>query len=138
METRKLIIKNKIDQITRIQVFLEQLGTEWHLGPNLIFELNLVLEEYTSNLIFYGYTDEAKHEILIEISKEEGILTLLVFDDGTEFNILEVRDNEDIETPVEERKIGGLGIHFIKSLTDHLEYSSDGKLNRLLMLKNLH
>jgi len=138
MESRKLIINNKIDQLTLIHEFLEQLGADWLLEPGMIFELNLILEEYITNLIFYGYPDDAEHVISIEISKEERSLTLLVTDDGMEFNILEAPDNENIEKPVNEREIGGLGIHFIKTLADHLEYESYGGKNRLLIVKDLN
>jgi serine/threonine-protein kinase RsbW len=137
MEIKKIIIYNKTDQLDLIQRFLEQLGIIWSLDPGLVFELNLVLEEYISNLICYGYSDKADHKISVELSKEDTRLTMLVTDDGNEFNILELPGNDEIEKPVEERKIGGLGIHFIKTLTDHLEYESDGKKNKLLMVKNL-
>ena len=137
MESRKLIINNKINQLSLIHGFLEQLGADWLLEPGMIFELNLILEEYISNLIFYGYPDDADHVISIEMSKAERSLTLLVTDDGMKFNILEAPGYEDIEKPVHERKIGGLGIHFIKSLTDHIEYESDGEKNKLVIVKNI-
>ena len=137
METRKLIISNKATELERIQLFLEQLGTDWSLPAGLIFELNLVLEEYIVNLISYAYSDQAYHEIIIEINKEESQLSILVTDDGNPFNILDAPENDEIEKPVEERRIGGLGVHFIKKLTDHLDYQSDGGKNRMVMVKKL-
>jgi serine/threonine-protein kinase RsbW len=137
MENKHLIIANKIDQLDRIQQFLEQLGSEWNLAPDLVFQLNLVLEEYISNLICYGYSDQEEHEISLEILKEEAQVTMIVTDDGDKFNILELPGTDEIEKPLKERKIGGLGIHFIKTLTDHLEYGSDGKMNKFRMVKKI-
>jgi serine/threonine-protein kinase RsbW len=137
MKVKKIIIINKTDQMDRIRKFLEQLGTEWNLDPGVVFELNLVLEEHISNLVRYAYSDQAEHEISVEIEKHETQLKIVVSDDGREFNILELPENTEIEKPLEERKIGGLGIHFIKTLTDHLQYESDGKTNRLLMVKKI-
>ena len=137
MEVKKIIIINKLNQLDRIQQFLEQLGTEWSLDPGVVFELNLVLEEHISNLLFYAYSDQAKHEISVEIERHGTQLKIVVSDDGREFNFLELPDNTEINKPLEERKIGGLGIHFIKTLMDHLEYKSDGKTNRLIMVKKL-
>jgi serine/threonine-protein kinase RsbW len=137
MEVKKIVITNKIDELDLIRQFLEQLGTEWSLDPTVVFELNLVLEEYITNLVFYAYSDQAAHEISIEVENEQAQLTLIVTDDGRKFNILEMPENEEIDKPLEERKIGGLGIHFIKTLTDHLEYKSDGKKNRLIMRKRI-
>jgi serine/threonine-protein kinase RsbW len=137
MAIKKLIISNKIDQLDIIQQFLEELGMEWQLEKGLIFELNLVLEEYFTNLINYGYNDRDDHDITVEISIEEMLLKIIITDDSNSFNILELPENEEIGKPVEERRIGGLGVHFIKKLTDYLEYQSDGEKNRLVVLKRL-
>jgi serine/threonine-protein kinase RsbW len=137
MEVKKIIIINKLDQLDRIQQFLEQLGTEWSLDPGLVFELNLVLEEHITNLVNYAYSDLEEHEISVEFEKHETQLRIVVSDDGKEFNILELPDNTEINKPLEERRIGGLGIHFIKTLMDHLEYESDGKANKLVMVKKI-
>jgi serine/threonine-protein kinase RsbW len=138
MEVKKIIINNKIDELDRIRQFLDQIGTEWSLDPGMVFELNLVLEEHISNLVFYSYSDQAAHEISIEVQKDQARITVIVTDDGREFNILELPDNTEINKPLMERKIGGLGIHFIKTLTDHLEYESNGKMNRLVMVKKMN
>ena len=138
MEIKKISIKNKMDQLEDVQQFLEQLGMEWQLDARMIFEINLVLEEYITNLVNYGYHDRENHDIIIEILKEETQLKIIIIDDAGPFNILETPENEEIDKPVEERKIGGLGIHFIKKLTDNLEYQSVVGKNRLLIEKRLH
>jgi len=137
MEVKKIIIINKLDQLDRIQQFLEQLGKEWSLDPGVVFELNLVLEEHISNLVFYAYSDQTEHEISVDIEKHEMQLKIVISDDGREFNFLELPETTEINKPLEERKIGGLGIHFIKKLSDHLEYESDGKTNRLMIVKKI-
>jgi anti-sigma regulatory factor (Ser/Thr protein kinase) len=135
MDSRTLIIINKINQLEQVQSFIEQIGSDWTLNDEMVFELNLILEEYITNLVNYGYHDEERHEIIIEISKEDNQLKMIVTDDAGPFNIMEVPENEDIDKPVEERRIGGLGIHFIRSLADQLEYDSSGGRNRLLIIK---
>lgn len=137
MESRSLIISNKSEELERLRMFIEELGRDWSLQANLVFELNLILEEYIINLVNYGYHDKDKHEISIDMIKEEAQLRIIVIDDAGPFNIMEIPENKEVEKPAEERKIGGLGIHFIKSLTDHLEYVSDGGTNRLVIAKKL-
>jgi serine/threonine-protein kinase RsbW len=137
MKTRKLILTNKLDQLVHLQRFLEKLGDEWDLVQDTVFDLNLVIEEYFSNLVCYGYSDSEDHEIILEFERGEKVLKLAITDDGNPFNILEQPENESIEKSLEERKIGGLGIHFIKNFTDHLEYVSDGKQNKLVIVKKL-
>lgn len=137
MDTKKLIIQNKTEQLDRLQEFVEEAGKEWSLDPQLVLEINLVLEEYISNLVCYGYADLSEHDITIEISIDSSEVKMIITDDGNSFNIMELPATDQIEKPLEERKIGGLGVHFIKTLTDRLEYKSDGKLNRMVMVKNI-
>jgi anti-sigma regulatory factor (Ser/Thr protein kinase) len=137
MESRSLSISNKTDELERLRLFIENLGNDWSLKAELKFELNLILEEYLTNLIDYGYHDAEEHEINIGISKEETQLRIIITDDAGPFNILETPDNEEIDKPVEERQIGGLGIHFIKKLADGLRYASEGGKNQLILIKKL-
>jgi len=138
MESRSLIISNKPEELERLSAFIEELGHDWSLQASLVFELNLILEEYIINLVHYGYHDIKKHEISIEMIKEKAQLKIIVIDDAGPFNIMEIPENKEIDKPAEERSIGGLGIHFIKSLTDQQEYDNVGGNNRLVLVKNLH
>jgi anti-sigma regulatory factor (Ser/Thr protein kinase) len=131
MKVKKLTVKNNPDQLELIRDFIEMLVREWGLDSGLVFRLNLILEEYINNLISYGFSDQLPHEISLEIIKEGTKLTIHVKDDGNPFDILNFPENEDIEKPLEERKIGGLGIHFIKTLADEVAYKSEGGVNKL-------
>jgi len=42
-----------------------------------------------------------------------------------------------IDKPVEDRKIGGLGIHFVRSLMDSVEYRREENKNILTLHKNI-
>ena len=137
MESMKLTINNKTEQLEQVRSFLEQAAARWSLKTDLVFELNLILEEYITNLVNYGYHDENNHEIIIEIIKEETKIMVRITDDAGPFNIIETPENEDIDKPVEERRIGGLGIHFIKNLADLLEYESREGKNKLTILKHV-
>ena len=137
METRKLVLKNMLSEVDLIHQFLEGLGLEWGLDDRMVFELNLVLEEYFTNLVNYGYPDKEVHEISLTISGDNDQIKIEVTDDGKSFNILEMPEYDDIDKTLPERKIGGLGVHFIRSFADYLEYLSDDMNNRLVIVKKL-
>lgn len=137
MVSQKLIIKNNIDQLEKLQLFIETVSDEWSLGTNVTFELNLILEEYITNLINYGYNDDQGHLISLELELSGQELKIEVIDDAGPFDLTETPENQEINKPASERGIGGLGIHFIKTLSDNMDYqSSDGK-NRLVITKKL-
>lgn len=138
MNKKHLSIRNKVDELPLITNAIEELAGEWSLSSRVVMNLNLVLEEIVSNIIFYGFGDEGEHDIKIDFLKEEHEIRLVIYDDGEEFNILDTNSFEDQEKAAEEREIGGLGIHFVKTLIDHIEYERKDGMNILTLHKNLN
>ena len=68
----------------------------------------------------------------MKLTKEE--VEILIRDNGIAFDPSEV-ENPDLETPIEDRKIGGLGIHLVKSLSDYFAYRRDGDFNEIKIIK---
>jgi serine/threonine-protein kinase RsbW len=97
---------------------------------------NLVIEELVTNCIKYGYEDAGEHlvEVKLQLSADE--LAVTVTDDGQPFNPLEL-PAPDLQAPVENRPIGGLGIHLVRQMSDRMEYvRADGK-NRVMVRKSI-
>ena len=97
---------------------------------------NLVIEELVTNCIKYGYDDSAEHIIEIELKLSANEMKLTVTDDGHPFNPLELPE-PDTNLPVEDRPIGGLGIHLLRKMSDHIDYVRDDGKNRLTLRKSL-
>ncbi len=95
----------------------------------------LAIDEVVSNCVKYGYADSLVHHIEIELALEGGTLALVLIDDGLPFNPLE-HPEPDTSLPVEERPIGGLGIHLLRKMADRLEYRRTEGRNRLALFKN--
>ena len=134
---KKLVIKNEISEIGKLATFIEELGEELVLTPDLIFNLNLALEEAVTNVIFYAYPTEEQKDIFISANMSDNILIFVLTDSGKEFDPTKVPD-ADITLSAEEREIGGLGIFLIRQIMDTVEYQRiDGK-NVLSMSKQLN
>lgn len=118
---KQLIIKNEINEISRLQLFVENIGEECGFSKTLTFNLNLVLEEAVSNIILYAYPKQMGKEISIMADKNDNILVFTLTDTGKEFDPTEVPD-VDISLSAEERSIGGLGIFLIKNIMNEVEY----------------
>lgn len=116
-------------QLLNLQTFLEDLSQKWELTNEALFAMNLALEELVTNTIFYGYADKLPHFIRLDFQvQDEGLIRIVLTDDGKPFNILNVSTPQTMDKPAEERDIGGLGIHFVKTLMKRIEYErSDGK-----------
>ncbi len=130
-----LILNNNIDELGRLMMAVEEFCDLNKLSIKDAMNISLVLEEVFSNIVFYAFNDKNTHEIEIDISIEDKEVMIIVDDDGEEFNILEKPEPDDLQKPVEERNVGGLGIHFVKKLMDDIEYKRAGDRNILQMKK---
>jgi serine/threonine-protein kinase RsbW len=131
-----LELKNSLSEIDALCQSLQQFGEALGLADKTLFQICLVMEEVVSNIISYGYTDDAVHWIKIAISHEKGILTIRLEDDGVPFNPLWAQE-PDCECPVEERKVGNLGIHLCKKVMDDMIYERFGNKNVLTLKKDI-
>lgn len=132
----KLSIENKIENLNKLAEFIENFGEEHELSPKNIFELNLILDELITNIISYAYEDDSDHAIELEINKEKDELKIQLIDDGKEFNPLE-KEEVKLDQDLDERKIGGLGIHIVKEKTDEIKYKRESNKNILMLKKKL-
>lgn len=108
---------------------------ELKLPPSLNMKIEVALEEALVNIIHYAYPSH-----LGEIEIDWGIienekLVIKITDHGRAFNPLEKASSVAGYIPVEERKIGGLGIPFILNIMDHVEYLREDNANILILTK---
>ena len=136
MNKMLLTLKNDLSEIERLADAVMHFGRENSLSDESVFDINLALEEVVNNIISYAYTDKNEHHITIHLELEGQELILKVEDDGTPFNPLAVAE-PDIDKPLEEREPGGLGLFFVRKLTDKLEYKREHDKNILIMKKKI-
>ena len=134
---KKLILQNNVSEINKLVLFLEELGEEFGLPADLVFNLNLVLEEAVSNVILYAYPTDEKHDIFLSVKKTEDKLIFILKDSGKEFDPTQMPD-ADISLSAEERPIGGLGIYLIRQIMNTVEYQRINGKNILTLSKNLN
>ena len=129
-------LKNDLSELETLRQNLENYAQCIGLCGKCIFEINLGLEELITNIISYGFKDNLEHLIKIKIRRNNKTLILYVEDDGLPFNPLEVKKPEH-PCDIENIKIGGLGIHIIKTLMDDVFYERCEYKNKLTLKKKI-
>ena len=87
----------------------------------------MALDEALSNVVRYAYAGRAPSDIELEFCFQRGIVTVTVVDSGPRFNPLDAALPQT-DLPLEARTPGGLGLAFIRSLTDEARYEwRDGR-----------
>ena len=131
-----LEVTNKPSELETLGERLEKFCQALDLPRKIVFQLKFAIEEVFVNIISYGFRDEKEHRIRITVNHEDGVLVMCIEDDGLPFNPLE-SEAPDIACPLEDRKVGGLGLHLTKHLMSELHYERLGEKNVLTVRKNL-
>lgn len=137
LDACKITICNQLDEINNIFDVITMLATKWKFSTKLTGHVNLAIEEVVSNIINYAYNDGLEHEISIQIKKGETALYIVITDDGKFFNIIDSAVEVDLEAPIDERKVGGLGIYLTNAIIDHIEYQRIENKNVVTLTKNI-
>ena len=133
---KSLILANDIAEISKLATFIDEIGEEFSLAPDVVFNLNLVLEEAVVNVINYAYPKEEHQSIYLSATLHDGSIVFVLTDTGKEFDPTQAPE-ADITLSAEERPIGGLGIFLIRQIMNEVKYQRiDGK-NVLTLEKKL-
>jgi serine/threonine-protein kinase RsbW len=135
-KNKQFVIENRIEELPSLAAKIDEMAEEWKISPALAMNINLVIEEAVSNIIFYAFDDSNKHTIEISVSSDKKVLSVKITDDGNPFNPLE-QQQPDITLPVEERPVGGLGIFLISQIMDEMDYARKENLNILTLNKTI-
>ena len=133
----KYLIKNNSAEIHPLIKKMIQYCEKQCISDEIIQDMYLVLEEILTNIIKYSYNDGLEHEIVVEIDNDADSLQFRVEDDGNPFDPTKFY-NPDVEKNFDDRQIGGMGIHLIRSLMDEVKYEFTQGRNILIVKKNLN
>lgn len=133
---KEMCIKNRVEELERVARFIDEIGEELSLDMELQMNLNLVMEEMVSNIIFYAYPEgvEATIELLAECDGKE--LTLILSDQGRAFDPT-LKENFDMDVNPAERELGGMGIFIVKNIMNQVTYQRLEGRNLLTMKKSI-
>ena len=133
---KSIILANDISEISRLYEFIEELGNDFSLSPDIVFNLNLVLEEAVVNIINYAYPQEEHESIYVSARMHEGSLILVLTDTGKEFDPTAAPE-ADVTLSADDRQIGGLGIFLIRQIMNEVKYERIEGKNVLTLEKKL-
>src|SRR5215469_16253248 len=120
--TAPITLRNEKSEAIRLAEFARGLARENGLPDGERARLLIILEELFTNAVAYGYAPGAIGGITVTLQRERCRLVIDFVDDGQPFDPLAFPE-PDLDVPKEERAIGGLGIHFVRSFVDEARYN---------------
>src|SRR4030095_7437372 len=121
-------IEADVREIERLNRLVRQFGELHDVPSRTLYAVNLALDELVTNAVLYGFDDPSGKEVLVKIATAGSELIASVCDGGRPFNPLDVKP-PDLSAPLEDRELGGLGVHLVRSLMDHVSYVREGDPN---------
>ena len=133
---KEICIRNKVSELEKVAQFIEEIGEELGLSMELQMNLNLVMEEMVTNVIFYAYPQDEEADIELLAKSDGKELTFVLSDQGKEFDPT-AKEDADLDVNPAERELGGMGIFIVKNIMNKVTYQRLEGKNLLTMTKGL-
>lgn len=124
VETFELTVHARAENLARIAAFLGDVAEQWGLGPKETFDVQMAVDEACTNVIEHGYGGDERGTIEIICRQTDAGYAISIRDFGRAFDPDAVPE-PDIEAPLEERPVGGLGLFFMRQLMDDVHFQFD-------------
>lgn len=131
-----LALANRQDELARMTDAVDRFGLQCRLSDDDLHNLHLILDEVVINIMKYAYADDRPHVIHVHLARRGNRLTARIEDDGSPFDPT-AAPQPDFDVPIEERRIGGLGIHIVRTLADLVTYRRENGRNVLVIEQSL-
>jgi len=132
--TLRLQVRNRIAEIDRVNASFNEFADHQRISETIRQQVNMLFDELLNNIISYAFEDDADHEIEIRVELVQRRLSITIADDGTPFDPFAI-PKPDTSLPLEERGIGGLGIHLVRKVMDEVGYERLGARNVVTLVK---
>ena len=119
------------------QGYLQSFWEEADLPVALGFTFELALEEVFLNVALHGADGSRLPTVTLDLSADANAVEMVVSDDARPFDPLSLA-TPDTNAALEDRAIGGLGVHLVRQMMDSVSYTHEAGHNRLRMTKHLH
>jgi sigma-B regulation protein RsbU (phosphoserine phosphatase) len=122
-----------LDAIEEIAILLEEMMDTAGVEMMDAARIQLAVEEAVTNVVKHGYQGKSG-DVTVRLEILPDTITIQICDSGQAFDPTSIPP-ADVTADLDHRKIGGLGVHLIRSVMDTLTYSREGDKNRIFMAK---
>ena len=133
---KELKLKNRMEELERVNQFVEEIVDELGLDMEMQLNLNLVIEEMVVNVISYAYPEGKTAEIGLLAESDGKELTFVLSDKGVAFDPTK-KESADMDVNPAERDLGGMGIYIVKNIMNEVSYQRLEGKNLLTMKKEI-
>jgi anti-sigma regulatory factor (Ser/Thr protein kinase) len=136
--TFQLHVPSSTENLSMIRDFVGSVGARAGFSKGDLVKLELAVDEACANVIEHAYGSDTTREVTVKATLDSDAVQIRIIDTGRGFDPATVAE-VDLDSLVQQRKSGGLGMRLIRSVMDEVQYEIvPGEKNELRMLKKLH
>ena len=139
-EIRKFTFPARYDRVAEICGLVAANAEEAGFDADDVFRIELACDEACTNIVQHAYGGEDVGDIRVELESTKEAFIIILRDKGRQFDPDEVPMPNFPADPdkFNELKIGGLGLHFMRTIMDEIRYAVNGQGdNELVMIKQI-
>ena len=134
---KNIVLTNNTQEVPRLATFVDEVCQAVGFDDITTMQMNLALEEAVVNVMEYAYPSGTQGNVTVEAVSNDVRLKFTITDNGSPFDPTAKADI-DTTLSVEERPIGGLGIHLVRQIMDSINYERVDGRNILTLRKNIN
>lgn len=133
----RLILPGTLDSLTKIGAYVLEAAAAAGLEKKPAYRLRLAVDEIATNAVVYGYDVAGqKGELVVSAEVGDGTLTIVLEDTGPPYDPYETPSPDDLDQPLDDRDIGGLGVFLAVQGVDEFRYEWANGVNRNIFTMN--
>lgn len=118
-----LTLPGSLESLSKVRDFVKQASKQAGLDKQSAYRLMLGVDEVVANIVLHGYQEAGlSGDVEVSAHIDDDALSITLIDSAQPYNPLDKPDPIDLDAPIEERQIGGLGVFLAKRGVDRLVY----------------
>lgn len=131
----KVTMDAKLDELPGLQAQVAAFGAARGWPADWEYHVEVAIEELVVNIIRYGFDQGGTGQVVMVLNSKPDTLTIDILDNGRPFDPFSEAPPPDLDSDVDHRPIGGLGVHFVKTMMDDVSYRREGDRNHVTLVK---
>ncbi len=121
IDEMRMELSPRLSAIASLAEMIEEFGSSHNIPDTPIFLVNLEIDELMTNYVTYSFRKVRRPRMEVTLRTFRDRLVLVVEDNGPPFNPLESPD-PDLTSGIDERRVGGMGLHLVRKYADRIDY----------------
>ncbi len=130
-----LILPGRLESLDQVAEFVQTAAQEAQLDNKVAYRLQLAVDEVATNVVTHAYEERGlTGQLYLTAEIDAHALRIHIEDTGEPYDPTTRPDPTNLDQPLEEREIGGLGLFLARRSVDELLYERRGDRNRITCL----